>query len=328
MKMTVMDGCRKYHINLKPITQLIGNNIPLKAFLCSSMEKHFSSSRYMEYEEKMVENVLVDGGQIGRKYFAINVIRTRQDMLSELKIGKTSKMKMYLQYMMQNVDYQSELFEIERNLQKIFQSINTIFSEENSMLELSFQENELMEIIQTAEVKAKDQWIEVLSNKELFIEYIKMLEHIQEIKGIKTMIIIENIDHLLTREEFLEIMELWKNATEKSDLWVVVTTSLEKYVYVTKEDTDGIHCVEEEIIILPQFDEIKNFVVENYPLYYEFNDKEISGLIQEFSSIIGNVNQKVDLRKYILCKLFQKSECLGNMEILSLSEPEKSFLFG
>ena len=66
MKVTVQENEKTYELNFSDITQLCGINFVLKNYVIESLCKHFSHEKYLEYEEKMVENVKINGEILGR----------------------------------------------------------------------------------------------------------------------------------------------------------------------------------------------------------------------------------------------------------------------
>ena len=67
----------EFEIDILPFVQLCGMNCKKKEFIINSIEKHFSSGKYKDYEKEYQECFLVDGQILGRNYFK-NLFDTKQ----------------------------------------------------------------------------------------------------------------------------------------------------------------------------------------------------------------------------------------------------------
>ena len=55
----------EFEIDILPFVQLCGMNCKKKEFIINSIEKHFSSGKYKDYEKEYQECFLVDGQILG-----------------------------------------------------------------------------------------------------------------------------------------------------------------------------------------------------------------------------------------------------------------------
>lgn len=59
MKIDVTEYEKKYTFELKPITQLCGQNIPKKSYILESIRRYFSAYKYSEERNKWRNNVKI-----------------------------------------------------------------------------------------------------------------------------------------------------------------------------------------------------------------------------------------------------------------------------
>ena len=62
---------KKYTFELKPITQLCGQNIPKKSYILESIRRYFSAYKYSEERNKWRNNVKIDDELVGRNFFTV-----------------------------------------------------------------------------------------------------------------------------------------------------------------------------------------------------------------------------------------------------------------
>lgn len=316
-----------FELNFLPVTQLCGKDIIKKTFIIDSLEKHFSTSKYMDYEEFMMDNILVDDEAAGRKYFDVIVIRSRKELINQLKMTKTSRVKKHIDRILTEYCCQVEMEKIEQILNTIFEEINLRFLNGNSDLRIGYKEDNLLDMIQCSEISFVDgRVLEELSNVELLDNYLKLIAEEQHEEGKKTMLIFENIDNFLYREEYLRFMDDLAADVVKSDLWCVVSTSLEGYVFLDKQYFTGINCVNDIIYTMADYAEVKEYVEFNYPVNKSFSDEEFKLGIETVIHNIGVDKHEYDLRGYIMEKLINTSMCMNVCEKSNMTLPEKNFL--
>ena len=77
----------EFEIDILPFVQLCGMNCKKKEFIINSIEKHFSSGKYKDYEKEYQECFLVDGQILGRNYFKTYSIQNREDIIRYIQIS-------------------------------------------------------------------------------------------------------------------------------------------------------------------------------------------------------------------------------------------------
>ena len=75
-----------YEIPLVPIIQLCGTNFEIKHFVCHSLTKYFSTSRYSAFEGEYQDNITLDDNKVGRKYFSCIRISNREQLIQSIKL--------------------------------------------------------------------------------------------------------------------------------------------------------------------------------------------------------------------------------------------------
>ena len=264
MKLSIINGAESYDINLMPVTQLCGKDISKKRFIINSLSKHFSSSRYKDYEADMEDNILIDGNVAGREYFDVETVRGRDDIEDEFRISRTSLVKQRLDNIINRLYCQREIENIRECLVRIYDELEKDFFDSESNMEFVFNDSDITGIIYESEVQMSDERvIENASDFELIKNYILLLAKIQSEEGEKKLIILDNLDHLVSVKEYNHIMKMISEVCEKSDIRFIVSTSIDGYVFLEKEYFEGINCINDIVCSMPEYEEIKNYIEFN-----------------------------------------------------------------
>ncbi len=284
---------RTAEINIEPVTQLCGQNIIWKNQILRIIKKYFSGEKYADYEEKNRGIIRLDGEEIGRKYFRLIKYADRGSMIETIKIGKTNLLTQCIRYFLNDFDCQQQMSYIDENLTKIYLMLNKMIERNIVNLQLDYQYSDLWDIIQKSEVYLSDsRHIEEASDFELVKLCLDIIKQLLEINPEKTMILWENIDHLLTEEEYEYVVRACEDIVKKYDIYFIFTTSLQQYVYITESTIEGIHVFNEEDFIFPEIEKIKNFVNNHYPYYKEWSKEEL------YKAIKSNVH-KIGMKGYL-----------------------------
>ena len=82
---------------------------------------------------------------------------------------------------------------------------------------IDFESSNLFEIMQESVACNKNgENINYLSTYELIINYIELIEKLNEESGKQKLLIINNIDHMINQQEYRKIFEYSKTISEKS----------------------------------------------------------------------------------------------------------------
>ena len=146
MKIDVTEYEKKYTFELKPITQLCGQNIPKKSYILESIRRYFSAYKYSEERNKWRNNVKIDDELAGRKFFTVLSVSGVVDLLMWIKWSKQSLMVEYVRGLMQEFDWQLHLRTIHGELEEMFQMINKDLNHLGD-IELTYAESDVWEMV-------------------------------------------------------------------------------------------------------------------------------------------------------------------------------------
>lgn len=325
MKLQIADGEISYEIELNPLTQLCGMNLPKKKYILTSLHKHFSSAKYLDYEKNYVQNVQMEDKDVGRKYFKTYYLKEREDYINGIKLGKTSLMMQYLSDRIQEFHYQKSLEEIGEQLQRIFLALNEEVFASVGNLEFRYEEKDLFSMVQSTEICGRDEKpLEMTDLWELLQMYLNVFLEVYQNKPEKTLIIIENIDHLLTEKEYLELCKWIEEIVQKYDIWFLLTTSLPGFVYLSEESMSGLNIVNDLIYPMPSCEKIVEFLQNNYPCSYAGEEwrEELKSIIH----YIGKEGVTLYPAGMVMLKLMNQTMCVETNVKRGLNQVENSFL--
>ena len=138
----------------------------------------------------------------------------------------------------------------------------------------------------------------------------------------KILLIVENIDHLLDKNEYVKYLDLLSK--KDIDLWTILTTSLPNYVKCINKETEGIISINNLDYCVEDFCHIKDFVKEYYPINKEFCDDDLIQRIEESVNEFGT--DTFQMEKEVMVRLF--NNMLGiNTKHSGLKQPEIAYLF-
>ncbi len=326
MKVEITDFEKVFFFELLPITQLCGQNIVKKTFILESFRRHFSSYKYQEGQEKWINNIKLDDSCIGRKYFSVLSIRNTEDVINTIKCTKQSLMMEYLKQLIQNFELQKRMEKISIELDSIFQILNDDIQQLGA-IELDYSVSDMWDIIQKSDIYGENQTrLDNKSGYELLGILLNLLEQKLTYFPQKQLIILENIDHFLTIEEYAVIIKTIDSIVKKYDVYFMITTSLDGYVQCGKDILSGVSILSDEDFQMPDFDDIKNFIIENYPWNKKLSDEIIEKLLEKIVQKIGKKSYLCSAEENVLCKMINQTlllnESLNDEEIMA----EKAFL--
>ena len=326
MKVEITEFEKIYSFNLLPITQLCGQNIIKKSYILESFRRHFSSYKYKEGQEKWINNIKIDGSFIGRKYFSILSIKNIDNIFNAIKCTKQSLMMEYLKQLIQNFELQKRMENIHVELDCIFQILNNDIHQLGA-IELDYSMSDIWDILQKSDIYGENQTrLDNKSGYEIIVILLNLLEQKLSYTPQKQLIIFENIDHFLTKEEYVKIIKKIEMIVKKYDIYFIITTSLDEYVECEKDILSGITIFGDVNFQMPDFNDIKSFIIENYPWNKKISDEMIKILLEKIVQKIGRKSYLCSVEENVLCKMINQtlllSESLNDEEII----PEKAFL--
>ena len=323
MKVQIYNREKEYIINLAQITQLCGVNFYIKDFIINSIYKYFSNGKYMEYEKNMEENIKIEDEKLGRNYFDIIRIKGKEDLINILKITKTGLINKYINDKMQNINFQRQLNIIDNALEEIYIKIN---QNEFKNINFTYKREDLFNLIQHSTIKdIHERDLEGIKNIDLLKDFLILIKEIQQISPSKQMIIIENIEHMILKDEYEDFYKQIKELTYNFDLWFIIPICIENYVCLDKEYIDGINIINDIIYSLSNMETIKSFIESNYPYFKKWEDKELITILKLIINKIGK-EEIYNIKSDVILKIFNDNLFIHSKHLETLNTLENNFL--
>lgn len=326
MKIDVMEYEKKYSFELEPITQLCGQNIKKKTYILESLRRYFGTYKYKEELNKWRDNIKVDGQLMGRKFFTVLSISDISDVMVMITWSKQSLMTEYVKQLMQKYDWQIHLRKLHEEVEKMVHIINTDVNRLGNV-GLTYTEAEVWGMVQKTEIASCDQMLlEDMENIELFNIFLNLLEEVLAVNPRKMLLLLENIDHWMTRKEYADVIKKMQNIVKKYNVYFILTTSLDGYVECDKELCSGISIFCDVDFQMPQFEKMADFVDNNYPCYKNISEHQMQNDLKNIIQKIGKQGSLHSIEEMVICKLINRTLMLEEKGICSISEPELAFL--
>lgn len=327
MRVEITDRNETYKINLQQITQLLGINMKKKQFILDSLGKFFSGARYSFYEENMQDNVRVEGQKVGRKYFDCHRIHTRESLIKDIKLSKTSMMMQYLLARYTDFECRLEQDAIVEHLEKLYLNINEELGKSIGNIEIGYDMKNMLEMISESVVYGLEgKEIEQLSNYELLETYMDLLVQMQEREPKKTLILIENIDHLLDYKEYQKIYLKIKQIAEEYDCWFLFSASIQGYVILDTENVEELQVVNDIVFSFPSYEHIYTFLKEEYPIEHEWSEIEVLEGLKDIIQYVGKEESSIDLKGNVFLKLINQTLGVHTVTKSTVNSVEMAFL--
>lgn len=314
---------------LKPITQLCGQNILRKNIVINSFCKYFSSEKYAEYEQNYIDNTYLNGENVGRRYFKVIRISSRSQLLNALNIGKTSLLNTYIKKLVNDFDCQNKLEKIDELLSQIYIELNNELKQSIGKIELDYNVSELWDIIQKADLKMTNgEYLESVSSIELLNVFINVLVGILEDEPVKSVIVFDNIDHLIALKEYRQFVSKCSEISDRFDIYFIFLTSLDGYVYIDEDNLEGITVFNQEVFTFPSVDKLTYFTKNNYPFNRTFDDNELMEILTKIVQKIGKKNYILENEEMVICKMINDSLMIKEYRKKADNIAENCFLNG
>lgn len=328
MRLTIKNFEKSYEVGLEKVNQWCGSNVIRKNEILKMLSKYFSKSKYVECEEKIRCDVFCGKEKLGREYFEIYNVDSREQFISQLKIGKnTLLMKYILNKILMSFDIETDMEKINDLLMRIYENINNELFSSFENFSIDFESSNLFEIMQESVACNKNgENINYLSTYELIINYIELIEKLNEESGKQKLLIINNIDHMINQQEYRKIFEYSKTISEKSDINFLFTISLDGYCVVDKEDFESITIINDEEFIMPEYNRVADYIEKNYPIYRESDYQWVEYHLENCINKIGVSNQSVDLGINIILCILNRSLNVDNKVKYKTNNIELNFL--
>lgn len=307
MKIDVMEYEKRYTFELEAVTQLCGQNIPKKTYILESLRRYFSTYKYREESNKWRDNVRVDNELVGRKFFSMLSINGIADLLVMIKCSKQSLMLEYVKQLMQKFNWQMHLRMIHEELEEMFRIMNEDFNRLGN-IELTYTMSDVWDMVQKSNVIGSDEIsLEDKGNYELLMIFLNLIEEVIKVNPKKMLVIVENIDHLISREEYEEVLNRLRNIGIKYDIYFLLSTSIDGYVGCDKELCHGITIFGDVDFQMPEFDEISKYIEDNYPYNKKLSEKHLRADLTKIIHRIGQKEFMSSIEENVICKLINQS---------------------
>lgn len=272
MKITIKEN---EEFNLAPVTQLCGMNVLKKRELLDVILNYF-------LEKDINCDIKVDGEAVGKDYFTIHHIRDQRDLPTEFAFSKNSMIYKTVMDYIQQFETEKIMEQIDNQYEMVFQEINHRLSENIGRISVEYdliKKNE--ELLKKCEVNIPE------DNGELLILYINLILEQNRVTPEKRLIIIENIDFMIERQTYLQIIDYCAEIAKKNDIWFLFPVSIPGFGVVKEELMDGLTVVNDVIYSFDEVSYVKAYVEENYPIYKEFTQTEVMDILRECLHSLG-----------------------------------------
>jgi len=270
--------------------------------------------------------VKVNGVALGRKYFALVSVSDVKDILAMIKWSKQSLMIEYVKNLVQKFDCQQHINAINKELEIMIQKMNENIHEIGNV-ELSYTMSDVLEMVQKTDIVSNNQVeLEDKNSYELLTIFFNLLERTLEKNPQKTLVLVENIDHLISQKEYVEIVEKLRKIVHKYDAYFVLSTSLDGYVKCDEYFCSGIKIFGDVDFQMPEFEEMLAYVNNSYPCNKEISAERLKAVLIKIMQKIGQYEFLNNIEESVICKLINQTLMIHKkMEIYEIAS-EIAFL--
>lgn len=131
---------------------------------------------------------------------------------------------------------------------------------------------------------------------------------------------------MISKNEYMKVVEKLQSIGRKYDIYFVLTTSIDGYVLCEKELCSGIKIFGEVDFQMPEFDELLNFINDNYPCNKMISEWRLQKNIMKIIQRIGRNNYLSDVEENVICKLINCTLMLHENWSDTEKIPEMAFL--
>ena len=175
-------------------------------------------------------------------------------------------------------------------------------------VELTFAESDLWEMVQKSEIIGSQEiLLEDKDNYEVIIILLNLIEEVIKNNPRKILVILENIDHLISRKEYADIITRLQEMGNRYDIYFILSTSIEGYVSCSDLLCQGISIFGDIDFQMPEFEKVAEFISDNYPYNKEINVEQMQNDLNKIIHRIGQKNFLYSIEENIICKLINQS---------------------
>ena len=156
--------------------------------------------------------------------------------------------------------------------------------------------------------------------------YLDLIVQLQKREPQKTLILIENIDHLLDYEEYEKVYLKMQKITEEYDCWFLMASSIQGFAILNTENIEEVQVVNDIVFSFPSYEHIFMFLKEEYPIEHEWNEIEIFEGLKDIIQYIGKENCSIDLKCNVFLKLINQTLDIKTDMRTTVNSIEMAFL--
>ena len=241
MNVEITEFEKRFCFELCSVTQLCGQNVCNKNYIFESLRRYFGTFKYSELKNKWRDNVFIE----------------------------------YVKNIIQDFDWQLHLRNLSEEIEIMFQIINDQVNKVGD-IELSYSMSDVWDMVQKSEVSGIDDTeLSDKSNAELILILLNIEDNVLKNNPKKTLILFENLDHLVNLKEYVEIIHAADIISKKYDLYFIFSSSLNKYVCCDVDFLEGISVFGDVHFQMPEYNRLYLFLKENYPYEKEFSNEHV-----------------------------------------------------
>ena len=238
MNLTIAFEGKSYEINFERVNQWCGQNVILKSKILRHLGKFFSGGKYYDWEEEPI--ILLDGERIGRKSYQTIMVHNKEEMISLIRNTKTGLFIKLLKERLNAFNYQDSLERIDMELTRIFSGVEDELLAHIPNLSINYERENLFDIVQKSELLSKSgDVLEKLNEPQLLETLMECICEYQYNVPNRIIVIIENIDHLVERQDYRHFIEKSFLISRQTETYFVFATSLDGYVYIDQGTIEG-----------------------------------------------------------------------------------------
>ncbi|MBQ8490763.1 MAG: hypothetical protein IJ535_13380 [Pseudobutyrivibrio sp.] len=303
MKLSIANYNENIEINFDVITQLCGQNLPIKNTIVDSICKHFSNDKYKDYEERLIDNILIDGEVPGRKQWECCRISNKDDILATIQMNKGSILGKCIKESINGFDCQNDLLEIDNILLRIFDRFNQVMFSQQP-IELQYTQEDLFSMIQQTSVRTKDgEDIHVLPVEDVLKVFIEIVTMQQRMIPEKRLYVFENVDHYMNEACYVNFVKECEKIAKLSNIWFIFTTSLKGYIYISPDNIESINVINDVVYSMPAMEHIIDFANKYYPISRIWNQDDVIQILKIAIHDIGKREALLQSDELVFLKL-------------------------
>lgn len=327
MKMKINNNVKIIEIEYNQVMQFCGFNVNEKNKVIETIKKYFIGSKYMEYEKDFECKISLDNDEIGRKTFDLYYVAETDDLINSIKIGKTSIVAKLIKNYIAGFECQGYMQKIDDELIQIYNMINKEIAQLGD-IRLKYEMSELWDMVQKSSVVPykDDKFLENKSERVLVNIFLNSLEKKLEISPERTLVIFKNLDHLIEKNDYCDLVYRMKDISDNYDIHFIVSTSIDGYCALKNGLETGVTIFNSIIYGMPDMYHIKEYIESNYPFNRKFEYDELMNMLQKVIHRIGKCSELLNVSDLVIYKLINESLAIKERIIELPVQQEISFL--